>query len=255
MLPYCQLPQHSQNKGTDSVQFCKLQTKPAKPVSLSFSASRIFLSNMKSGTVIYTSKFWQISSQKQEYFNLMDGKSLPTLQRLLVFPFFTQSDFQSQINMFLDSSCSLDLQFMYYQFTDSSIYILCLYCMVLVSSLRGLVPFSFLSITEYRKTFIFVKKKNMHFERLRALHLSTTWAYCAVFSLKIRPLDCVAELTVVSYCTVMYRQSGVGELRDDRTHLTGVQDSTESAARTKKGCIQKVKKDWSPFYFRSVKIF
>ncbi len=28
MLPYCQLPQHSQNKGTDSGQFCKLQTKP-----------------------------------------------------------------------------------------------------------------------------------------------------------------------------------------------------------------------------------
>jgi hypothetical protein len=77
--------------------------------------------------------------------------------------------------------------------------------MVLISSLRGLVPFSFLSITIYRKTFIFVKKKSNAFWKevksatfIKAMNLAmnrtagqAAWAYCAVsVSLKIRPLDC-----------------------------------------------------------------
>ncbi len=67
----------------------------------------------------------------------------------------------------------------------------------------------------------------------------------------------VAELTFVSYCTVKYRQSGVREVRDDRTHLTGVHYSTDCAARTKKGCIKKIKRavPLTSLYFRSVKIF
>ncbi len=96
------------------------------------------------------------------------------------------------------------------------LFILCLYSMVLISSFRGLVSFSFLSITEYRKTFIFVKKKSNAFWKvksatfIKAINLAmngtsgqATWAYCAVFSLKIRPLDCSrAYLCIILYGNV-----------------------------------------------------
>ncbi len=45
------------------------------------------------------------------------------------------------------------------------------------------------------------------------------------------------------------------ELRDDRTHLTGVQNSTDSAARTKKGCLQKEKRAAGPLKVPKREIF
>ncbi len=160
----------------------------------------------------------------------MDGISLPTHQQLLVFPCSAQSDFQSQINMYvsIDSSCSVPNWADFHQIFNLCIissrnylFILCLYCMVLISSLRGLVPFSFLLVTEYGKTFIFAfflkgqegfiyqSDESGHEQNRRSSYMGLL---CSV-SLKIRPLDCSrAYRCIILYGNVqaVWSEGGVG---------------------------------------------